>query len=155
MPPIIGTPYSTTIAECTDAELEKRIDAQRMLVRRDISRQQQAAQAHAAHVDSEQHAERHGRRADRQLKELEPDDFVDERGATGPDEEQEQGGQPRGRRPAIGRRTGVSSNEVMCRGILSSVLFCLLPPPCASLQGELSRAHRRRGIIERCVGPSH
>ena len=47
-------------AERADAELEKCVDAQRMLPRRHISRQQQAAETHAAHVDPEQHAEGDG-----------------------------------------------------------------------------------------------
>ncbi len=51
-------------AEKTDAQLEERIDAQRVMPCADISWQQQTAQTHAAHVDPQQHSERYGRGAD-------------------------------------------------------------------------------------------
>ena len=66
-----------------------RVDAQRMLARGDHPRQQQAAQAHAAHEGAEQDAERDRRRADDQLQQLEPDDLVDQRGAAAADEQTE------------------------------------------------------------------
>ena len=75
-----------------DAGFEQRVDPQRMLAQRDHPRQQQAAEAHAAHERAEQDAERDRRRPDDQLQQLEPDDFVDQRGAAAADEEQEQRG---------------------------------------------------------------
>jgi hypothetical protein len=65
--------------------------------------QEQAAQAHAAHVDPEQDAERHRRRPDGELQELEPDDFVDEGGAAGPDEQQQERREPALGVPEAGR----------------------------------------------------
>jgi hypothetical protein len=76
-------------SECADAELQVRIHAERMLDGRHIARQQQAAEAHATHINPEQHAERYGRRADRQLQQLEPDDLVYQRSAAGSDEQQQ------------------------------------------------------------------
>jgi hypothetical protein len=61
-----------------------------MLFNPDESRQQQAAEAHASHERTEQHTERDGRGSDHELKELEPDDLVYERGAAAADEEQQQ-----------------------------------------------------------------
>ena len=60
----------------------------------DDARQQQAAQAHAAHEDAEQDAERNGRRAYRELKELEPDNFIYEGRAAGSDKKQKKRRQP-------------------------------------------------------------
>ena len=51
-----------------DAQFEQGVDAQRMPARRDEPRQQQAAQAHAAHERAQQHAEGDGGRADDQLR---------------------------------------------------------------------------------------
>ena len=76
-------------ADHADAELEPRVDTQRMRARRQHARQQQAAEAHAAHERAEQHADRDGRRPDDQFQELEPDDFVDERGAPAADKQQQ------------------------------------------------------------------
>ncbi len=53
----------------------------------------QAAEAHAAHERPEQHAHGPRRRPDDELEELKPDDFVDQRGATAADEQQQQRGQ--------------------------------------------------------------
>ena len=72
----------------TDAELEPRVHAQRMLARRYHPRQQEAAQAHTGHERTEQDSERDGRRADHELQQLEPDDFVDQRRAAAADEQE-------------------------------------------------------------------
>ena len=77
-------------AERADAELERRIHAQRMAPRRDDSRQQQAAETHAAHERAEQHADRDRRRSDEELEQLEPDDLVDQRSGAAADEEEEE-----------------------------------------------------------------
>ena len=69
-----------------------------MVPRVQISRQQQAAKAHAAHVDPQQHAQRDRRRSDGQLKELKPDDFVNEGRAAGSDKQQQER-----RKPALSR----------------------------------------------------
>ena len=53
-------------------------------------RQEEAAEAHAAHERAEQDADRHRRRADHQLEQLKPDHFVNQRGAAAANEEQQQ-----------------------------------------------------------------
>ena len=55
------------------------------------ARQQEAADAHAAHVGGEEHAERDRRRTDDELEELEPDNLVDQRRNAAADEEREEG----------------------------------------------------------------
>ena len=45
-------------ADDADAQLEARVDAQRMLARRNKKREGEAAEAHAAHERAEQHAQR-------------------------------------------------------------------------------------------------
>ncbi len=71
-------PNSTSEPDGADAQLEQGVDPQRVPPARDQARQQQAAQAHAAHERPQQHAEGNGGRADHQLQELEPDDLVDQ-----------------------------------------------------------------------------
>ena len=61
-----------------------------MLAARDVLGEEQAADAHAAHERAEQHAERNGGRSDDEAQELEPDDLIDERGASAADEEQDE-----------------------------------------------------------------
>ena len=97
-----GTTEQHDEAERADAELQEGVDPQRMVARADEPRQQQAAEAHAAHEDAEQDAQRDRGGTDRQLQELKPDDFVDERGAAGTNEEQQQRRQP----SAIGLEAG-------------------------------------------------
>ena len=65
-----------------------------MVARADVPRQQQATQAHAAHEDPQENTERDRGGADRELQELEPDDFVYESRAPGSDKEQEERRQP-------------------------------------------------------------
>src|SRR6186713_1497351 len=72
-----------------DAELERGVDPQRVPAGRDVTGQQEAAQAHPAHEGPEQHAHRHGGRAHEQLQHLEPDDLVDEGGGAAPEEEED------------------------------------------------------------------
>ena len=81
-------------AHHADTEFEKGVDSQRVMARADVPRQQQAAEAHATHEDAEENAERDRRGADRELQELEPDDFVYESRAPGSDKEQEERRQP-------------------------------------------------------------
>ncbi len=78
-------------ADDGDADLQHGVDTERMPLGRDDPRQQQAAQAHAAHEGAEQHAHRNGRRPDHQLQQLEPDDLVDEGGASAADKQQQHG----------------------------------------------------------------
>ena len=92
------------MAEHADAELERRVDAQRMLPRVNQAREQQAAEAHPAHEGPEQDAERDRGRADHQLEELKPDDLVDQRGAAAADEQEQQ----RGKKTAGTHRMGRS-----------------------------------------------
>src|SRR5262249_56972659 len=102
-----------------DAELERGVDAQRMLIGGDEPRQQQAAETHAAHEGAEQDAERDRRRSDDELKELEPDDLVDQRRAAAADEKEKQRGKMttwghRLRRSVLQRRRG--DGRVMADG---------------------------------------
>ena len=79
-----------------DAQLQRRVNAQRMPVRRH-ARQRQAAGAQAAHVSRQQEPERDGRRSDGKLQQLIPDDFVDQRRtAAGGKQRQQQRQTPRG-----------------------------------------------------------
>jgi hypothetical protein len=54
----------------------------------DVPREQQAAEAHAAHERAEQHTEGDGRRSNHQLEQLEPHNFVNECGAAAANEQQ-------------------------------------------------------------------
>ncbi len=66
-----------------DANLNARVGPQRVhRMLGEIARQQQAADAQAAHEGGEQHAQRNGGRADHQLQQLIPDDFVNQRRAS-------------------------------------------------------------------------
>src|SRR5262245_57142187 len=56
------------------------------------SGKQQTAEAHAAHESPEQYAQRHSRGPDNELKQLEPDNFVDQRGAAASDKHNEEQG---------------------------------------------------------------
>src|SRR6185503_884475 len=86
------------------AELEKRVDAERMMACADQTREQQAAETHAAHEDAEQDAERDGRGSNRELEELEPDNFIYESRAAGSDKEDKQRRQPAAPRIRCGCR---------------------------------------------------
>ena len=57
-----------------------------------------------AHERAQQHAQRHGRRADHQLQQLEPDDLVDQGGAAAADKQQQQ----RRKEPARGHQAHLS-----------------------------------------------
>ena len=77
-----------------DAEFQGRIHAQRMLVLQSAhARQRQAPDAQPAHERRQQDAERDRGRADGQLQQLEPDDLVDQRGASAAGEQNQQPGQ--------------------------------------------------------------
>ena len=65
--------------EHADADLEQRVDLERVLPVRDVAGQPDAADAHPAHERREQHAQRDRGRADNQGQHLKPDDLVDER----------------------------------------------------------------------------
>src|SRR6185503_86706 len=77
-----------------------------------------------AHVDPEQHAKGHGRRSDRELQQLEPDNLVNQRGGTGADEQQKQGWQPRrsGATMSCGE-LGLQGGHVTPDTIICIVLF--------------------------------
>jgi hypothetical protein len=66
-----------------------------MMARVDLARQDQAAQAHAAHEGREQDGERDRRRPDDELQQLQPHDLIDERGAAAAREQQDEGRQIR------------------------------------------------------------
>ena len=66
-----------------------------------------------AHERAEQHAERYGRRADRELQHLEPHDLVDQRGAAAADEEDEKQREIPGAKPAIAAG-GLAGGLFMC-----------------------------------------
>ena len=70
------------------AQLEAGVHAQRVIPGIHRPRQQEAAETHPAHERAQQHAQRDRRRTDHELQQLEPDHFVDERGAAAADEEQ-------------------------------------------------------------------
>ena len=163
-------------AETRDAELQVGVDAQRMLARRDVSRQQQAAEAHAAHERPQQHAQRDSRRADDELEELEPDDFVDQGGAAAADKQQQQRGHvasrghqthlfmmgirracmritasKRGKRDASGmsgRRSGATCGHAhrRCAGPVDSVLADGRPVIVACWWRRTACAHRRGAV---------
>jgi len=73
-----------------DADLEQGIDSQRVMPGGHHPGQQQAAQAHPAHVSAQKHPQRDCRRTNDKAKQLEPDDFVDKCGASAADEQQQQ-----------------------------------------------------------------
>ena len=80
-----------------------------MMACRDDARQGQAPQTHAAHERAEQDAERDRRRSDDQLQQLEPDDFVNQRGAAAADKQQQEHGQAadaRSKKPPSPRNGG-------------------------------------------------
>ena len=100
--------------------------------RGDDSRQQQAAQAHAAHERPQQHAQRDGRRADQQLQQLQPHDFVNQRRAAAADEQQEQHGQ----KPAV--RIGLDASAVVGAACSSPLLMnsiCVHPTLAGMMSG--------------------
>ena len=65
-------------ADDTDGQFQQGVNAQRVVPGRNEARQGEAAQAHAAHERAQEHAEGNGGRADCQLQQLEPDNFVNE-----------------------------------------------------------------------------
>ena len=71
-------------------EFEIRVDAQGMLARRNDARQKEAAEAHPAHERAQKNAHRYGRRTNNQLQELEPDNFIDQRGTAAPHKQEQQ-----------------------------------------------------------------
>ena len=77
-------------ADETDAELEVGVDLERMMRGADPPRQQDAAEAHAAHERAEQNAEGDRGGPDGQLQQLKPDDFINQCGTAAADEEQQQ-----------------------------------------------------------------
>jgi len=70
-----------------DSRFEGREYAERMQTGADEVRSQQATEAQSAHEGAEHRAERNGRGTDGELKEMEPDDFVDEGGAAASQQE--------------------------------------------------------------------
>ena len=77
--------------ERRDPQFQKRVDAHRMMPRRNQPRESDAAQAQPAHVSREQQSQRYGRGADHQLQQLKPDDLVNQRRATAAGKQQEPG----------------------------------------------------------------
>src|SRR5262249_12987977 len=70
--------------------LELRVNAERMLQARDVLRQEQAADAHAAHERAEEHAHRSRLRTDEEAQQWEPNELVPERRGAAADEQQDQ-----------------------------------------------------------------
>ena len=99
-------PNSTSEADDADAQLQHGVDAQRMVPAGDDARQQQAAQAHAAHERAQQHAQRDGEEPITSCSSCEPDDLVDQRRAAAADEEQEQQRQEPPGASSVGRFEG-------------------------------------------------
>jgi hypothetical protein len=64
-----------------------------MLRGRDVSRKQKRPRKHPSHECAKKHGQRDRRRADNELQNLEPDNFVDERRAPGADEEKQHRGE--------------------------------------------------------------
>ena len=72
-----GHPEESQQSTDSDSELNRGVNAQRMPMSRQKSRQGQAAKAQTSHKGREQHAQGNGARADDQLQQLIPDDLVD------------------------------------------------------------------------------
>jgi hypothetical protein len=85
--PTSGIPKRST-SERADAELERGVDATGANAGR-YPRHEETAQTHTAHEGAEQRAHGHGRGSDRELKEVKPDDFVDQGGRAAPDQQKE------------------------------------------------------------------
>ena len=65
-------------------ELQHRINPQRMLPRGNQARQRNTTQTHSAHKGAEKNSQGCRRRADHQLQQLKPNDFVDQGRAPAP-----------------------------------------------------------------------
>ena len=103
-----------------------------------------------AHEDAEQHAERHRRRADRELEQLEPDDFVNEGRAAGPDEQQQQR-----RKPALGHlEAGCGPRGLFSLVIVTAILSEERPWLTArrARRGRSGRRAARAPPLERLPG---
>jgi len=100
-----------------DRELERRVDAQRVAARADEARQEEAPRHRPPCRCREGRPSRRGR-ADHELEELEPDDFVDQGGRTAPGEEDEDQGQ---KREAAGPKRGGGGGGILGHG--SSLLL--------------------------------
>jgi hypothetical protein len=73
--------------EQADADLQRPVDPQGMGLARDDARQQHASQKHPAHEGRQENRQRQSRRADDQAQKMNPDHFVDERGAAAGEKE--------------------------------------------------------------------
>ena len=92
-----------------DAQLHRGIHPQRMQRSRPgDARQRQAAQAQPAHEGGQQHAERNRGRADHQLQQLVPDDFVNQRGAAAGGEQHQK------QREKAARRARIRGKGLFC-----------------------------------------
>lgn len=80
-------------AEERDRELERGIHTQWMCGRMNEAGKQEAAEAQATHERAEQDAQRERRRANDDLEELEPDDFVDQCRTAAANEQQDEPGE--------------------------------------------------------------
>src|SRR5262249_17056592 len=103
--------------ERPDPELERRVHTERVLPGADDARQEQTAQAHAAHEGAEQETKGNGRGSDDQLEELKPDDFVNESGTAAADKEQQQRGQIPARRHSGFPFIEDGSSDAITRGM--------------------------------------
>ncbi len=84
-----GHPEQNGDADGADPQLEHGIDAQGMMPSRNQAGKQITAQAHSSHVGAEQNAQGNRGQADDQLQKLQPDNFIDQRGATAADEQKQ------------------------------------------------------------------
>ena len=74
----------------TNAQLQKRIHLERMVLLVDEPRQIQTPKAHATHEGGQQNTKRNRRRPNHELQQLKPHNFVNQRAHTAANEQQEQ-----------------------------------------------------------------
>jgi hypothetical protein len=79
--------------------------------------QSQTAQAHAAHKSAEQQTERNGGGADDKLEQLEPDDLVNQGGATAAEKQEQKQRQEAGRGGRRRRGVGLGWNHQQLGGL--------------------------------------
>ena len=123
MRPISGTPNRATIPNApipNSSSAYTRIGAT-VALRGNQPWQSGAAQAQAAHVGRQQQTQGYGGRADYQLKQLEPDDFVNERRAAAAGKQQQPGEEMKGNEMA-GAIRSLRSRSARLRAVGAALL---------------------------------
>ena len=121
----------------TNAQFEVGIHLERVMFFVNLLREHPAAQAHAAHEHTQQDTHGDGRRPQRQLEHLEPDDLVDQRGGAAPHKQGQHGWQG-----TIDSSGGRSAGVFHSPGILSKASARLLrrSPGSRSPRGRIGWA---------------